>query len=45
MSGSEDFSAHSHHVLMQLMFLICSQDFQEGLQAFVQRRPARFSGR
>jgi enoyl-CoA hydratase/carnithine racemase len=42
---TEDFSAHSHHVLMQLMLLVRSQDFQEGLQAFVQRRPARFSGR
>jgi enoyl-CoA hydratase/carnithine racemase len=42
---TEDFSAHSHHVLMQLMLLIRSQDFQEGLQAFVERRPARFSGR
>jgi enoyl-CoA hydratase/carnithine racemase len=42
---TEDFSAHSHHVLMQLMLLVRSQDFQEGLQAFVERRPARFSGR
>jgi enoyl-CoA hydratase/carnithine racemase len=41
----EDFEAHSHHVLMQLMLLVRSQDFQEGMGAFMEKRPARFSGR
>ncbi len=42
---SEDFEAHSHHVLMQLLLLFRSQDFQEGIASFVERRPPKFSGR
>jgi enoyl-CoA hydratase/carnithine racemase len=42
---SEDFESHSHHVLMQLMQLFRSQDFQEGIAAFVERRVPRFEGR
>jgi enoyl-CoA hydratase/carnithine racemase len=42
---AEDFEAHSHHVLMQLMLLFRSQDFQEGIASFMERRPPRFSGR
>jgi len=42
---SEDFEAHSHHVLMQLLLLFRSQDFQEGIAAFLERRDPRFSGR
>ncbi|HVN85170.1 MAG TPA: enoyl-CoA hydratase-related protein [Candidatus Binatia bacterium] len=41
---SEDFEAHSHHVLMQLMLLFRSQDFQEGIASFLERRPPKFSG-
>ena len=42
---SEDFTAHSHHVLMQLMLLFRSADFQEGIQSFLERRTPQFSGR
>lgn len=41
----EDFAAHSHHVLMQLLLLFRSSDFQEGLQSFLERRPPTFQGR
>jgi enoyl-CoA hydratase/carnithine racemase len=41
---SEDFDSHSHHVLMQLMLLFRSQDFQEGIMSFMERRPPKFSG-
>ncbi len=42
---SEDFEAHSHHVLMQLLLLFRSQDFQEGIASFMERRVPVFSGR
>ncbi len=42
---SEDFDSHSHHVLMQLMLLFRSQDFQEGIQSFMEKRPPQFQGR
>ena len=42
---SEDFEAHSHHVLLQLLTLVRSQDFQEGMTSFMERRPPQFKGR
>jgi enoyl-CoA hydratase/carnithine racemase len=42
---SEDFEAHSHHVLMQLMQLVRSEDFQEGVASFLQKREPKFEGR
>ena len=42
---SEDFDAHSHHVLMQLLLLFRSQDFQEGIASFVEKRPPKFNGK
>ena len=41
---TEDFASHSHHVLMQLMLLFRSNDFQEGMLAFMERRPPQFYG-
>ena len=42
---SEDFESHSHHVLMQLLLLFRSQDFQEGILSFMEKRPPAFSGK
>jgi enoyl-CoA hydratase/carnithine racemase len=42
---TEDFAAHSHHVLMQLMLLFRSQDFQEGMLSFMEKRSPQFTGR
>lgn len=41
---SEDFEGHSHHVLMQLLLLFRSQDFQEGVASFLERRAPKFTG-
>jgi enoyl-CoA hydratase/carnithine racemase len=41
----EDFESHSHHVLMQLLLLFRSNDFQEGILSFMQKRPPEFSGK
>jgi enoyl-CoA hydratase/carnithine racemase len=42
---SKDFESHTHHVLMQLLLLFRSGDFQEGLQAFMNKRDPKFTGR
>jgi len=41
----ETFEANVHHVYLQLMPLMRSQDFQEGVRAFMERRPPQFTGR
>jgi len=41
----EDFEAHSHHVLMQLMALFRSDDFREGITSYLEKRPPDFTGR
>ncbi len=42
---SEDFRSHSEHVLLQLVALMRTQDFQEGLLSFMERRAPTFEGR
>jgi enoyl-CoA hydratase/carnithine racemase len=42
---SEDFSSHSHHVLLQTMELFRTKDFAEGMTSFMERRPPEFRGR
>ena len=41
---SEDFESHTHHVLMQLMLLMRSKDFQEGISSFIEKREPKFTG-
>ena len=41
---SEDFESHTHHVLLQVMALFRSNDFQEGIAAFMEKREPKFSG-
>ena len=42
---TQDFESHSHHVLMSVLNLFKSQDFNEGVQSFVERRAPEFKGR
>lgn len=42
---TEDFRSHSEHVLLQLVALMRTQDFQEGLLSFMERRAPNFEGR
>ncbi len=42
---TEDFESHTHHVLMQVLALFRSNDFQEGIQSFIEKREPKFSGR
>ncbi|MEX0800269.1 MAG: enoyl-CoA hydratase-related protein [Dehalococcoidia bacterium] len=41
----ETFEANVHHTFMQLLPLFQSEDFREGLQSFLEKRPAEFHGR
>lgn len=42
---TEDFPAHTHHVLLQTMQLFGTKDFFEGISSFAERRDPDFRGR
>lgn len=45
MGLSEGFNDHVHHVYLQFLQLIRTEDFAEGINSFVERRTAEFKGR
>lgn len=45
MGMEESFPTHVQHVYLQLLPLFASQDFQEGIKSFLEKRPAQFAGR
>jgi enoyl-CoA hydratase/carnithine racemase len=42
---TETFEQNVHHVFLQLLPLFRTQDFKEGVAAFMEKRPANFTGR
>jgi enoyl-CoA hydratase/carnithine racemase len=45
MGADETFDNHVHHVYLQLLPLFQSEDFQEGMRSFMEKRPSQFNGR
>jgi enoyl-CoA hydratase/carnithine racemase len=45
MGLSESFNDHVHHVYLQFLQLVRTQDFREGMTSFLEKRPADFQGR
>ncbi|SEL40365.1 short chain enoyl-CoA hydratase /Enoyl-CoA hydratase [Sphingomonas palmae] len=44
MGLNETFETHVQHVYLQLLPLFASDDFQEGMRSFLEKRPAAFTG-
>lgn len=45
MGLNQTFNDHVHHVYLQFLQLVRTQDFREGMTSFLEKRPADFQGR